>query len=115
MSSDIEAWFLTDGFNTFCKATASNFPLATYPKGEMRWGLCATAGALHWIHVDADGLGTFVDMRCGGKWWLLFTPPVGQSQMEAFGRVDHLRDFDVKNLDIGWLVEAVYLTPGTRL
>ena len=82
----------------------------------MRWGLAATAGARHWIHIDSDGLGTFVDVKCGAKWWILFTPLEGQDK-HAFSSIDQfLNDFDVVRLTDGrWEAEAVYLTEGNRL
>ena len=120
MSSEVEAWKVTEG-KTFCSR------LLAFPVGEMRWGLAATAGARHWIHIDSDGLGTFIDVQCGGKWWILFGPPDGQSKA-FFGSIEtFLNNFDL-NAEKGgrwdveadvdelpWVAEAVYLTPGTRL
>ena len=83
-----------------------------------------TASARHWIHIDSDGLGTFVDVQCGGKWWILFGPADGETK-DAFGFIDQfLNDFDTRSERADewgstseglWLAEAVYLSPGTRL
>lgn len=125
MSSEIEAWKLTER-KKFCPSNLA------FPVAEMRWGLAATAGSRHWIHIDSDGLGTFVDTQCGAKWWILFAPPAGQSK-HWFGSVElYLNGFDTNGInggrwDLGnsgdppdqggdlWIAEAVYLTPGMRL
>lgn len=105
VSSEIEAWRLTEGM-AFCNEKAS------YPTGDMRWGLCSTKGARHWIHIDSDGLGTFVDVRCGGKWWIVFTSDDNQ----AFASIDQFfGNFRTTKIPKNWVAEAVYLTPGTRL
>ena len=106
MSGEIEAWLLTEG---------SNNEQLPYPTRSMRWGLCSLAGARHWTHIDSDGLGTFIDVRCGGKWWfLLETADVNQGTHFCSIR-DFLNDFDNKTVSNKFHVEAVYLTPGTRL
>ena len=107
-SSDVEAWLVTDGL-PYCDQEAF------YPTADMRWGLAATKGARHWIHVDSDGLGTNVDLLCGGRFWLLFTPNE-TFDLTNFGDIDHFFfDFDVTRPPDHWTVEAVYLQPGTRL
>ncbi len=121
MSSEVEAWEVTAG-KAFCPGTL------LYPMGEMRWGLAATAGGRHWIHVDSDGLGTYIDVQCGGKWWIIFCPPDGQTKYAFSEILTFLNSFDT-NAELGgrwelrtgeqeqfpWVAEAVYLTPGTRL
>ena len=107
-SSDVEAWRVTEGL-PYCEQDA------VYPTADMRWGLAATAGGRHWIHVDSDGLCTIIDPLCGGKLWLLFTPGEGLSET-IFADIDQFfNGFDVTNPPEYWSVEAVYLKPGTRL
>jgi len=108
LSSDVEAWLITEGL-PYCDQDAA------YPTADMRWGLAATKGAQHWIHIDCDGLATVVDVLCGGRWWLLFTP--GENfDLTNFGDTDQFFfDFDVTHPPDHWAVEAVYLQPGTRL
>lgn len=101
LSSEIEAWSLTKG-SWYCAAKA------TYPTAKMRWGLASTAGARHWTHIDCDGLATFIDLICGGKWWILFRP-------KLTARVDLFLNFDPAVVESSWDAEAVFLTPGTRL
>jgi hypothetical protein len=107
MSSEIEAWQVTEG-KPFCGRNLA------FPTGTMRWGLAATEGARHWIHIDSDGLGTFVDVLCGGKWWILFCPPKGKSKT-AFGSIDIFLNGFETDAPGPWVAEAVYLAPGTRL
>jgi hypothetical protein len=92
----------------------------------MRWGLAATRGARHWIHIDSDGLGTFIDVKCGGKWWVVFSPPAKLGK-HGFGAIDtFLNNFNVDGENKGrfgdevddddrWIAEGVYLSEGTRL
>ena len=120
MSSEIEAWRATEG-RLFCSRTLA------FPVGDIRWGLAATAGARHWIHIDSDGFGTFIDVKCGGKWWILFGPSVGGTKKD-FAEIDTFLDNFDTNAEIGgrfdlkveknntfWVAEAIYLSPGTRL
>lgn len=114
MSSEIEAWRLTEGLK-FCP-NAVNFPV-----GQMRWGSAATRGARRWTHVDSDGLGTFVDVQCGAKWWITFSPPPTQGKdilgftFERMGVIDGTHLTPHERIEGGWVAEALYLTPGTRL
>ena len=108
LSGEIEAWRLTEGL-PFCGNKA------LYPTSDMRWGLAATAGARHWIHLDCEGLGTIVELLCGLKWWILFKPHL-HSEPDSTAHVDlFLDDFDPSVVVKTWDVEAVLLTPGTRL
>ena len=114
MSTEIEAWRLTEGLK-FCP-NAVNFPV-----GQMRWGLAATRGARRWAHIDSDGLGTFIDVQCGAKWWITFSPPPTRGRHALGSILEHLGDIDSEYLTIRekiedhWVAEALYLTPGTRL
>jgi hypothetical protein len=120
MSSEIEAWRVTEG-EPFC------VPESQFPVGEMRWGLAATRGARHWIHIDSDGLGTFIDVQCGGKIWIVFSPPANRGKYD-FASIEQYLDFEVTPSEGGcwdvdiepkdsehWIAEAVYLSRGTRL
>ncbi len=107
-SSDVEAWRTTEGL-PYCDQEA------LYPSADMKWGLAATAGARHWIHVDCNGLGTVVDPVVGKKLWCLFTPKEDVSE-GSFGDIDQFfNGFDVTNPPNYWDAEAVLLEPGTRL
>jgi len=104
ISSEIEAWLLTEGNNN-----------QQYPTALMRWGQCSSAGAHHWTCIDSDGLGSFVSVLCGGKWLFILERPEVHGDSH-FGFVqDFLVDFETSKVSKKFHVEAVYLTPGTRL
>jgi hypothetical protein len=106
--SDVEAWHITEGL-PYCDQEAR------YPTSDVKWGLAATAGARHWIHIDCDGLATEIDVVTGSKVWYLFTPEEGMTD-SAFAKIDQFfGEFDVTNPPPGWRAEAVLLRPGTRL
>jgi hypothetical protein len=122
MSTEIEAWRLTERMK-FCPVELR------FPAGEMRWGLAATRGGRSWLHIDGDGLGTYIDTQCGGRWWITFNPPSNMNK-DAFGsKEQYLHNFDTNGVDGGrwdlnrmernegeeWIAEAVYLSKGTRL
>jgi hypothetical protein len=123
-SSEIEAWRLTKGLK-FCP------PELQFPVGELRWGLAATEGGRHWMHVDSDGLGTFIDVKTGLKMWIVFSPPSAHSP-HRFASIDTFLDgFDTNGVvggrwdidsrmidsdnDDRWIAEAVCLGKDTRL
>lgn len=125
MSSEVEAWRSTQG-ELFCP------PEVQFPVGDIRWGLAATKGARHWIHIDSDGFGTYLDVQCGGKWWITFNPPATKDKMAFADIFQFLDGFDTnaendsywaiaadgeKEIDeaTAWVAEAIYLSPGTRL
>ena len=108
LCGDVEAWCLMEGL-PYCHNNAF------YPTSVMRWGLAATSGARHWVHVDCDGLGTYINVLCGLKLWLVFKPHL-HGEPDSMAHVDlFLDDFDPAVVVKTWDVEAVLLTPGTRL
>jgi hypothetical protein len=108
LCSEIEAWRLSEGL-PFCTKKA------LYPSSEMRWGLASTAGSRHWVHVDSDGLATFVDPIAGKKWWILLRPHM-EGEPDASAHIDlYLNDYDPAVVVKTWEAEAVLLAPGTRL
>lgn len=124
-NSEVEAWRSTQG-EKFCP------PEVQFPVGDIRWGLAATNGARHWIHIDSDGFGTYIDVQCGGKWWITFNPPANKDKYAFASIYQFLDNFDTNaekgsswelatsggkdtKENEGWIAEAVYLEPGTRL
>ena len=84
-----------------------------FPASGTRWGIAASSGAHHLWHTDCNGLCTYIDTQTGCKWWVLARPRVPSdfsdtSLFTAGFAVD--RD----NGDI-WVLEAIPLTPGSRL
>ena len=92
-----------------------------FPCSAMRWGLCATAGAFTTFHIDADGLATYIACinEGGSKWWILVGPKDSAlhspfSNAEKMFAFHNSRPISLEALgDVQ--VEAVLLTPGTRL
>ena len=91
----------------------------------MRWGIAATAGAVHWWHINSDGFGTYIDVKTGMKWWIVVKPKkcisfrgFYQYDFSEFGSIDLFTraDYEVEEPNTPmWDLEAVMLTPGTRL
>jgi hypothetical protein len=106
-SSDSIAWRATKGRRD---STDGDFP----PLADIRWGLAATKGAVHWWHIDSDGFATFIDVITGYKWWIVARE---KNAAPRFGNVNLFSDnyeLEEPNNDL-WHVEAILLEPGTRL
>jgi hypothetical protein len=95
-STDLLAWAFT----------ATGFPP---PVGDIRFGLAATPGARTWFHIDANGFLTFIDIMCGFKIWICIRDEDGR-----FMAIDAYREFELDDAR-GYYIEAILLTPGTRL
>lgn len=111
-TTETHAWKATKD-TAFCKADQ------LFPGDDLRWGLAATSGALHWYHIDSDGFGTFVDVKTGKKYWMCGRPKHSQgidskpfSGISTF--INESYDVNIPSTD-RWDIEAVVLTPGTRL
>lgn len=112
--SEILAWAATKEL-PYCKTTQS------LPGDDLHWGLAATSGALHWTHIDAEGLCTFIDVLIGCKLWLLARPKAvtenGDFDYKEFSNIQLFSEgykFEEPNAD-RWDIEAVVLLPGSRL
>ena len=84
-----------------------------FPAMSSRWGLAATAGAFHLWHTDCNGFATYIDTQTGYKWWVLAQP----KQPSDFADTSLFTEkfaVDAPNGDV-WDMEAVLLTPGSRL
>jgi hypothetical protein len=110
-STDSAAWKATKG-SLGCSHEEAP------PLKSFRWGLAATTGALSWLHIDSNGLGTYIDPKAGKKWWIVLKRKgTGRdfgscSDAEAF----FSGKYEVDTADEeGWDFEAVVLVPGTRL
>lgn len=110
-STDFAAWLATKG-SLGC--SIEEVP----PLNDFRWGLAATAGALSWIHVDSNGLGTYIDVKTGKKWWIVLKRKgkgyIFKSCSDAGPYFGGKHEMDVPNVE-EWDFEAVVLAPGTRL
>jgi hypothetical protein len=79
------------------------------PTSEIRWGTAATGGACTWFHVDSNGLGVFVIMKCGLKIWFFIRDDEGK-----FLIINSFHDFELNEAK-GHQLEVVVLRPGTQL
>jgi hypothetical protein len=100
-----------------CLRTAGNrFCFTPYPASHTRWGLVAFDGALHYLHIDSDGFGTWIEVKSGLKLWVIARPKDGTvpsfTDIHAF--LGWIGEGKSPNRE-RWIVEAVVLAPGTRL
>ena len=114
-STDSVAWRGTKGWRD-CDE------MVLPPTADIRWGLAATTGALHWWHIDSDGFGTYIDVKAGMKWWIVARPKdstrLSHQDFTQFARTDIFMTSDYRMEEpckSMWNLEAVLLTPGTRL
>lgn len=108
LSTDTVAWGQTRD-QPLCKADRHK------PLNDIRWGLAATAHAISYWHVDANGYGTYVDVQEGAKWWV-----VGKQKEDglgpSFASKMLYQEFDPQEAnDDLWEVHATHLVPGDRL
>ena len=108
-ATDVAAWISTEG-KVVCEDDMM------FPTGDMRWGLAALKGAVHWVHIDSDGFGTFIDVKCGMKYWMILKPKNKQEWgLDRIGAFHHpgfsLNEPSSELFD----VEAVALHPGSTL
>ncbi|KAH6902505.1 hypothetical protein BKA70DRAFT_1026160, partial [Coprinopsis sp. MPI-PUGE-AT-0042] len=106
-STEHIAWLKTLG-NHFC--------FTPYPTSDMCWSLVAFDGALHYLHIDSDGFGTWVEVKCGLKLWVIARPKGGEvpSFTEIDGFLRCIGEGKAPNSE-KWIIEAVVLGPKTRL
>ena len=107
ISTDIFAWELTKG-SVGCKEDES------YPTTDMRWGLAALKGTIHYNHIDSDGYGTYIDVKAGLKYWMILTPKTPDIMVHIGLFYDP--EFNLNSPSTGLFdVEAVLLMPGDTL
>jgi hypothetical protein len=111
IASDLAAWTLTEN-TAWCNGFCSLFPTR-----DVRWGLAANAGAIHWFHIDSDGFGTYVDVvsKNGKKLWLVARPvdnPAAFFRTNLFSLEDYTMEGPNEHK---FIIEAILLAPGMRL
>ncbi|KAF5339879.1 hypothetical protein D9611_009048 [Ephemerocybe angulata] len=107
-SLDQRIWARTNYGTYVCKGP--------FPTGDMNWFLAATAYACHAWHIDSDGLGTFLDVLYGDKWWVVAYDPDRVANDDVALTADPNLDPWKPGIGQGKLkVEALLLTHGTRL
>ncbi|KAF8324811.1 hypothetical protein F5887DRAFT_926536 [Amanita rubescens] len=106
ISSDAIAWSSTTAKRLCTKPTQK-------PLTEIRWGLAGTAGAISRWHIDSNGLGTYIDVQTGCKWWVVASP---KKDGPKPANRDFYTTFDPEAVNSHlWDVSAVILEPGDRL
>lgn len=111
IASDLAAWTLTEN-TAWCNGFCSLFPMR-----DVRWGLAANTGAVHWFHIDSDGFGTYVDVvsKNGKKLWLVARPvedPAAFFYTDIFSIENYTMEGPNEHL---FIIEAILLAPGMRL
>ena len=107
-ASDRVAWSLTEGC-CMCQRDDS------FPSSDMFWGLAATKGACHGFHVDCNGLATVVETMCGAKVWFV-ARPIDSTEIPLSEWNIYTTSFNVQRPGhLNCWMEAMYLSPGTRL
>lgn len=81
----------------------------------MRWAIAATANTITWLHIDSDGLGTIIMVINGMKVWIVLRalPNWSFADINFFLRREFQLDRALNGDYFG--LEAIVLTPGTRL
>ena len=100
--------------------------LDAYPFPVMRWGLCASADALHKCRIDTAGFATACSILSGERYWLLALPK--DMDFSHFGSTltfskcctpwmnqdEETRNNGVQD-DDKWRIVALKLIPGNTL
>lgn len=102
-STDFAAWRATKGLGGH-----------TVP-GDLQWGFAATSGALSWLHLDSNGFGTYIDPQTGVKWWICLRKKGHGHRFESCSEPEPFFGGKYEVNAEQWDLEAVILTPGTRL
>ena len=79
------------------------------PTSDIFWGAAATGGACTWFHIDSNGLGVLIDLKCGLKIWFFITDDEG-----SFLTINSFSDFELDDAK-GHQLEVVILRPGSQL
>lgn len=108
-ANDLRAWLRTRD-NPFC--------FSSYPTTDVRWNLVAFEGARHYLHLDSDGFGTWIEVKHGLKLWVLARPK--DASVASFDEINGLlgtfNESEGKSPNSEkWIIEAIVLAPGTRM
>ena len=79
------------------------------PTPDIRWGTAGTGGAITWFHIDSNGLGVGIALKCGLKIWIFIKDNQGK-----FHIINSFEDFELDEAN-GHQLEIVLLRPGTRM
>lgn len=105
-SSDTTAWTETMDEAVFADEVHM-------PTGDTRWGQVSTRGAFEGFQLAGDGFGRYIDVLTGTKWLIVARPTSGSCR---FSEVESFLSESFINFGVGeWFLEAILLSPGTRL
>ena len=79
------------------------------PTPDIRWGTASTTGAFTWFHIDSNGLGVCITLKCGLKIWIFVKEGEGK-----FLVINSFEDFELDEAR-GHQLEVVLLRPGTKV
>ena len=107
-ASDLHAWDVTRGHHCIDHVTA-------YPTGHMQWALAAHENSITFLHLDCEGLSTYLTVADGGKAWgfLRKRPSNPLSSINFFLKDSFRLDEVLKSSEYD--LELVALRPGDRL
>jgi len=72
-------------------------------------GTAATAGACTWFHIDSNGLGASILLKCGLKIWIFLRDDEGKVCV-----INCFQDFELDEAN-GYQLEVIVPRPGTRM
>ena len=99
-SSDLIAWEATQGYIK----SDTGIPMA-----DIRWGEAATAGACTLFHIESNGFGKEIRLKCGKKICIFI-----QDRNGDFNVINAFNKFELDGAG-HYKIEVVLLMPGTRL
>lgn len=88
------------------------FKKCLFPGNSFFWHIIGLCGAMHDWHNDSEGLGTFIIILSGLKWWCIGRNIKTREKLDFFLETPGA---DAWLVDEDWDVEAILLEPGTRM
>ena len=79
------------------------------PTSDIQWGTAATSGTCTWFHLNSNGLGVSVNLKCRLKIWFFLKDDEGKLNV-----INCLEDFELDEAN-SYQLEAVVLRPGTQM
>lgn len=83
-----------------------------FPTADFHWFLVASANAGHAIHIDANGMATYVKLNSGQKIWSVGYDPERRGLSTFDLEKDASYDWNSANKD-KWEMDGIVLTPGS--
>jgi hypothetical protein len=82
------AWQQTRGLKGFVRENP--------PMDDLVWGTTALTGATSWIHMDANGLATQVQITAGSKYWVVLKQRRGILPIDDYGDMSSIDAFPLE-------------------